>query len=85
MFTIHGLRHIAFYKALSVSREQLQMELDTGAAVSVMSEQTQTNTIYKMYLYKVKVFKLRFVLFFINNRTYFCCRTSSAINHTLLD
>ena len=32
------------------------MELDTGAAVSVMSEQTQTDTIYKMYLYKVKIF-----------------------------
>ena len=31
------------------------MELDTGAAVSVMSEQTQTDTISKVYLYKVKM------------------------------
>ena len=50
MFTIHGLRHIAFYKTLSISREKLQMELNTGAAVSVMSEQIQTQSAKCIYI-----------------------------------
>ena len=37
---INGLGHQPFYITLTVQGEQLQMELDTGAAVSVMSEQT---------------------------------------------
>ena len=40
LFNINGLGHQPFYVTLSVHGEQLQMELDTGAAVSVMSEQT---------------------------------------------
>ena len=40
MFNINGLGHRPFYITLTVQGEQLQMELDTGAAVSVMSEQT---------------------------------------------
>ena len=40
LFNINGLGHQPFYITLTFQGEQLQMELDTGAAVSVMSEQT---------------------------------------------
>ena len=40
LFNTKGLGHQPFYMTLTVQGEQLQMELDTGAAVSVMSEQT---------------------------------------------
>lgn len=40
LFNINGLGHQPFYITLTVQGEQQQMELDTGAAVSVMSEQT---------------------------------------------
>ena len=40
LFNINGLGHQLFYVTLKVHGEPLQMELDTGAAVSVMSEQT---------------------------------------------
>ena len=40
MFSIHGPGHAPFYVTLTVDGNELQMELDTGAAVSVMSEAT---------------------------------------------
>ena len=40
LFNLNGSGHQPFTVTLSVHGEQIQMELDTGAAVSVMSEQT---------------------------------------------
>ena len=44
LFNMHRLGRKPFYLTLSVSGEQLQVELDTGTAVSVMSEQTYKTT-----------------------------------------
>ena len=40
MFSIHGPGHAPFYVTLAVDGHELQMELDTSAAVSVLSEAT---------------------------------------------
>ena len=37
---MYGLDHLLFYVTLLVQGKQVQMELDTGAAVSAISEQT---------------------------------------------
>ena len=39
MFSIHGPGHVPFYITLIVDGHVLQIELDTGVAVSVMSEE----------------------------------------------
>ena len=40
MFSIHGPGQALFYVTLAVDNHELQMELNTGAAVSVLSEAT---------------------------------------------